>query len=655
MKLPNKWKYLAGSVYFLILCVLTINSVLYSLQITTLVGDVEIGSNDNFIWKFSWEQDRKYLVQVQVQSGGSVDILLVDRDNFGKIEDGIADYETISAGTKLNASVFDSEILIPKTQEYYLVIENRNFTTNGANSIGEVKLYVNFEETMTPLTVLELIIHWSVLIGTSLILIYIIKFMEPFSPTIYTQESEKLLTVKFDDPHEYCFYPGSGEKRYQLIKSILISLTLLLVIIFLFYSISVIIDERFYIDLPFPEVISLLLYVLRIGLFVMFLSWLLIDYFFGRYLSWPFIMIGHLIFRQFKFRYYSPPPVFINTKTRQVRQGKEVILDNIPEDAAITIDKRFEEVEFIRVGFSGVQYSTYHYSLDWELGIRYERKSQEFNVPLFFHSEHLGKFHDCYKPPIFDCHWIDVYAEKIAELLDIPLVDITEGQSITVSPDQLEKPLIHQLKDKKLRKPPLDNNIHADDLKTFQGVSYDSSKYQIREIDNKVEIKSLRQLMIPRAWKERAAHSFGTFFNLIYIPIFLLTFGFSWFVIPFVESLKDLMFSIPQLFFGFSEIYGWILIILVGLVITIFVLLVYFQTQTIITIASSEILIQESIFPFKSQAIPLENLKRIRQMKIWEKNSIEFVTKDGRIILTGDFENISGIIFIIMKILSQSN
>ncbi len=655
MKHKNKLKNIFGTMYLLILTFFVFSSIFYSLQITTLEGNVTLHSNESFIWKLSWEENRKYSTRIDVESGISVDILLLDSANIEKYNEDAVEFQVLTTASQLNTSLLSYDYIVPKTQNYYLVIENRNFTTGGAISLGEVTVNMEIKEITTPYTVLELIIHWVVFLGSGLILLYITKCMEPFSPEIYTQDSGKISPTLFNDPHEYCFYPKTGDKRYHWIKNIAISIMIISSILIIFYSFSVLINERFYIDLPVSFALSLLLYILRIGLLVMFISWLILDYFFGRFLSWPFIMVGHLLFRQFKFRFFSEPLVFINPSKRQVRQGDDIIIESVPHNAVVTIYKGFEEDAFVRVGWIGTQYSTYHYSIDWEVGIRYKIDNLEHNVPLFLHSEHLGRFHDSSKPPLFDCNWIDVYAQKIAELLDIPLVDISDDQSHTFQPEHLQTPLIHLLKETKLRKPSMDKDHQAKKLKEFQGISYDSSQIEIQKRDDRVDIITPRKWILPRAWKERSAYSFGLIISVIYIVFVLVSFGFPWFIQPFIDSISRLLFSIPKLVFGFSDEFSRLLTLIIGIAICLFIFLESLHNRTILSIYKDKISIRESILPFTKKEIQLENLKWLRQLTVWEKKSLELQTRDGRIILSGDFENTAEFKYLILKILSQQN
>ncbi|MHA1944950.1 MAG: hypothetical protein ACW97W_02510 [Candidatus Hodarchaeales archaeon] len=647
-----KLKNVLGTMYLLILVFFVFSSIFYSLKITTLEGNVTLHSNESFIWKLSWEENRKYIVSIDVESEIPVDILLLDMNNIEKYNEGDVAFQFLTTASQFNTSLLSYDYTVPKTQEYYLVIENRNFTTGGAISLGEVTVNMQIKEITTPYTVLELVIHWVVFLCSGLILLYIIKGMEPFSPEIYTQDSGKISPTLFNNPQEYCFYPRRGDKRYHRVKSIAIAIMIFSAIILIFYSFSVLINERFYIDLPVPFVISLLLYILRIGLLVMFISWLILDYFFGRFLSWPFIMVGHLLFRQFKFRFFSDPLIFINPSKRQVRQGNEVIIEYVPDNAVVTIYKGFEEDSFVRVGWSGSQYSTYHYSIDWEVGIRYRINNIQHNIPLFLHSEHLGRFHDSSKPPLIDCQWIDIYALKIAELFDIPLVDISDGQSNTIQSEHLQTPLIHLLKETKLRKPPMDKDNQAKELKDFLGMLYDSSQIEIQKRGDRVDIITPRKWIFPRAWKERSAYSFGFIISIIYIVFVLASFGFPWFIQPLIESLSGLLFSIPQLIFGISNDYAWLLTTIIGTAICLFILLENLQNRTIISIYKDRISIRESILPFVKKEIRLENLKWLRQLTVWEKKSLELQTRDGRIILSGDFENTAELKYIILKVLS---
>ncbi|MCK4847835.1 MAG: hypothetical protein KAT16_02295 [Candidatus Heimdallarchaeota archaeon] len=79
------------------------------------------------------------------------------------------------------------------------------------------------------------------------------------------------------------------------------------------------------------------------------------------------------------------------------------------------------------------------------------------------------------------------------------------------------------------------------------------------------------------------------------------------------------------------------------------------RTRVSITITKDCIIIRESIIPFKKEVAKLENLKRIREMHIWEKKSLELLANEGRIILSGDYENTSEINCLILKILSLQN
>ncbi|MHA2214561.1 MAG: hypothetical protein ACXACY_01455, partial [Candidatus Hodarchaeales archaeon] len=71
-----------------------------------------------------------------------------------------------------------------------------------------------------------------------------------------------------------------------------------------------------------------------------------------------------------------------------------------------------------------------------------------------------------------------------------------------------------------------------------------------------------------------------------------------------------------------------------------------------ISIYKDRISIRESILPFVKKEIRLENLKWLRQLTVWEKKSLELQTRDGRIILSGDFENTAELKYIILKVLS---
>ena len=645
-------KNIFGTLYLVFLAFFVLSSVFYSLQITTVDGNITLHSNESFIWKLSWEENRKYSTSVTVESGNPVDILLLDAENIEIFNQGISDFQILTANSRLNTSLFSYDITVPKTQDYYLVIENRNFTIGGANSYTEVTVNMQIVEITTPYTFLELLIHWVVLLGSGLILLYAIKYNEPFSPEIYRKNSGKISPTLFKDPQEYCFYPRKDDKRYHLVKSIFLFLLMFTAIILIFYSFSVLIDERFYIDLPVPFAISLLLYILRIGLVFMFFSWLILDYFFGRFLSWPFIMAGHLIFRQFKFRFFSDPLIFINPNNRQVRQGDQVIIDKVPENAVVTVYKGFEEDDFSRIGWSGKQYSTYHYSIDWEVAIRYKINNLESNILLFSHSEHLGRYHDSTKPPLFDCHWIDVYAQKVAELLAIPLVDISDDQSNIIEPEQLHTPLIQLLKVMKLHKPPKEIKHQAKDIKECKGVSYDSSKVKVHEREDRIEIIIPSKWTLPRAWKERSAYSFGFIISIIYIIFVLVSFGFPWFVIPIIESVSRLLFSVPELVINFSAGHAFILTTIIGFVIFALILVDHLHHMTVLSLCKDRIIIDESILPFRKKVIPLKNLKWVRYLNVWEKKSLELITKDSRIILENDFDNAQELRYLILKLLS---
>lgn len=170
------------------------------------------------------------------------------------------------------------------------------------------------------------------------------------------------------------------------------------------------------------------------------LSLIFFDLLMGGNIEWGLSMVLNPI--TWLLKRYSP--VYINPQTREVRRRKEILIDHVPKDAKAIIKRNFQTTRTQHGGGEDeALYSIDHYSIQWQLSI----EASSDKVLLFRFSDKM--ILDRYKPRRITCDWMEAAAEKVAELLNIPLVDNTGDESIVIKPEQLKKPFVNQLKESK--------------------------------------------------------------------------------------------------------------------------------------------------------------------------------------------------------------
>lgn len=131
-----------------------------------------------------------------------------------------------------------------------------------------------------------------------------------------------------------------------------------------------------------------------------------------------------------------PPPLFVNPDTRKIARGDEILFENVPQNANVILQRKFEIETFYYEG------THYRYKIYWQIlienvktgthGVLYR---QEWTKSVFLRT---------------NCQWIENMAYKVAEILTLPLLDITGTESIILKPEQQKLPLTSLYKDEYL-------------------------------------------------------------------------------------------------------------------------------------------------------------------------------------------------------------
>ncbi|MHA2243946.1 MAG: LamG domain-containing protein [Candidatus Hodarchaeales archaeon] len=111
-------------------------------QRKTLDTIFTVDSDSYYTWMFSWEKNEEYQISIQTTIGGPVDIFLVDSEGYYNYSSPHSDKWWVPLLRSLNTSSFSYYYTGPETQDYYIVIENKNYTLGGASSTGPVTLSI---------------------------------------------------------------------------------------------------------------------------------------------------------------------------------------------------------------------------------------------------------------------------------------------------------------------------------------------------------------------------------------------------------------------------------------------------------------------------------------------------------------------------------
>lgn len=143
-------KFVIG-VFLVFLIVLASNGASAS---NTANRSLTISSNQIYVVTFDGSKGTHYTFNYTVTKGGPVDFIMFNESNYnlyinGFITKSSASFNYFGEMSAINATHAFLNFTLSVSQIYFLVVENANYFTHGANTIGSVTVLVSIQTTST--------------------------------------------------------------------------------------------------------------------------------------------------------------------------------------------------------------------------------------------------------------------------------------------------------------------------------------------------------------------------------------------------------------------------------------------------------------------------------------------------------------------------
>ena len=113
---------------------------------------LNLSSNQIYVVTFDGSTGQHYTFNYTVTSGGPVDFIMFNESNYnlyinGFITKSNASFNYFGEMTAINSTQAFLNFTLTKSQIYFLVVENANYFSGGANTVGAVKVLISIQTT----------------------------------------------------------------------------------------------------------------------------------------------------------------------------------------------------------------------------------------------------------------------------------------------------------------------------------------------------------------------------------------------------------------------------------------------------------------------------------------------------------------------------